>query len=177
MPQGNITINATLIKDLPFNWDRDFTPVTLIAYAPNMLVVNPKIPARNITELIAYAKANPGKLTYISNGSGTSPHMAGELLKSVAGINITHVPYKNISQGFTDLVGGQVEMMLSLAHTILPQARGGKLRMIGITGRNRSPLVPEAACRNTTGAPLPPVSVYQSRAPGRSRWGMGGPPW
>ena len=100
--------NPALYAKLSFDTIKDFTHITLLTSAPNMLVVNPKIPARNITELIAYAKANPGKLTYISNGSGTSPHMAGELLKSVAGINITHVPYKNISQGFTDLVGGQV---------------------------------------------------------------------
>src|SRR6185369_15195559 len=92
--------NPSLYAKLPFDAIRGFSHVTFLASAPNMLVVNSTVPANNMAELIAYAKANPGKLTYISAGSGTSPHMSGELLRSMTGIQITHVPYKNITQGF-----------------------------------------------------------------------------
>lgn len=94
VPQGNITINATLLPQSPFNWDRDFKPVTLLAYAPNVLVVHPSVPARTVAELVAYAKANPGKLAYASPGNGSSLHLIGELLKREAKIDMLHVPYK-----------------------------------------------------------------------------------
>jgi len=143
VPQGNITINATLIKDLPFSWDRDFTPVTLIAYAANMLVVNPQVPARDLRELLAYARANPGKLSYGSPGIGASLHLIGELIKREAGVDIVHVPYKGTTQAMQDLIGGQISMMFGAVPTLMPQVRAGKLRAIAVTTARRSATAPE----------------------------------
>ena len=143
IPQGNITINATLMKDLPFNWERDFAPVTLIAYAPNILVVNPSVPARNVKELIQYAKANPGKLTYGSPGIGSSLHLIGELMKREAGIEISHVPYKGTTQAMQDLLGGQISMMFGSLPTLMPQVKAGKLRALAVTTAKRTPAAPE----------------------------------
>jgi tripartite-type tricarboxylate transporter receptor subunit TctC len=143
VPQGNITINATLIKDLPFSWDRDFTPVTLIAYAANMLVVNPQVPARDLRELLAYARANPGKLSYGSPGIGASLHLIGELIKRETGVDIVHVPYKGTTQAMQDLIGGQISMMFGAVPTLMPQVRAGKLRAIAVTTARRSATAPE----------------------------------
>jgi len=143
VPQGNITINATLIKDLPFNWDRDFTPVTLIAYASNMLVVNPQVPARDLRELLAYARANPDKLSYGSPGIGASLHLIGELIKRETGVDIVHVPYKGTTQAMQDLIGGQIGMMFGAVPTLMPQVRAGKLRAIAVTTARRSATAPE----------------------------------
>ena len=135
--------NPALYAKLPFDSLKDFSHVTLLATAPNMLVVNPKIPARNVAELIAYAKANPGKLSYLSAGSGTSPHMAGALLQSMAGIDIVHVPYKNISQGLADLFGGQVSMTFYHVPIIYPHVKDGKVRALGVATRDRAASAPE----------------------------------
>ena len=143
IPQGNITINATLMKNLPFNWERDFVPVTLIAYAPNLLVVNPSVPASSVRELIQYAKANPGKLTYGSPGIGSSLHLIGELVKREAVIEITHVPYKGTTQAMQDLLGGQISMMFGSLPTLIPQVRAGKLRALAVTTAKRTPQAPE----------------------------------
>ena len=143
VPQGNITINATLMKDLPFNWERDFAPVTLIAYAPNVLVVHPSTPASSVAELIAFARKNPGKLTYGSPGIGSSLHLIGELMKREAGIELTHVPYKGTAQAMQDLLGGQIGMMFGSAPTLMPQVRAGKLRALAVTTATRSPAAPE----------------------------------
>lgn len=157
--------NPALYGRLPYDTIKDFTHITLLTSAPNMLVVNPKIPARNMTELVAYAKANPGKLTYISNGSGTSPHMAGELLKSITGVNITHVPYKNISQGFTDLVGGQVFASFYHVPVIYPYVKDGRLRALGVATRTRSALAPE----------VPPIADTIPGFEIKPWWGVSGP--
>lgn len=157
--------NPALYGRLPFDAIKDFTHITLLTSAPNMLVVNPKVPVRNMTELIAYAKANPGKLTYISAGSGTSPHMAGELLKSVAGINITHVPYKNFSQGLTDLVGGQVFASFYHVPVIYPYVKEGRLRALGVATRSRSALAPE----------VPPIADTIPGFEIKPWWGLSGP--
>ena len=157
--------NPALYGRLTFDTIKDFTHITLLTSAPNMLVVNPKIPARNMAELITYAKANPGKLTYISAGSGTSPHMAGELLKSITGINITHVPYKNISQGFTDLVGGQVFASFYHVPVIYPYVKEGRLRALGVATRTRSALAPE----------VPPIADTVPGFEIKPWWGLSGP--
>ena len=157
--------NPALYGKVPFDAIKDFSHITLVASAPNMLAVNPKIPAKNMVELIAYAKANPGKLTYISAGSGTSPHMAGELLKSMAGIDITHVPYKNITQGFTDLFGGEVSMSFYHVPVIYPHVKAGKLRALGVATRERSALAPEVPSIADT------VPGYEIRP----WWGLSGP--
>ncbi len=143
VPQGNITINATLIPNMPFNWDRDFTPVTLVAYAPNMLAVSPALPVKNLAELLAYARANPGKVSYGSPGVGSSLHLAGELLRREAKIDIVHVPYKGTTQAMADLIGGQIGMMFGAVPTLMPQVRAGKLRAIAVTVAKRSPAAPD----------------------------------
>jgi tripartite-type tricarboxylate transporter receptor subunit TctC len=143
IPQGNITINTTLMRDLPFSWERDFAPVTLIAYAPNLLAVNPSVPAKTLKELIDYAKANPGKLTYGSPGIGSSLHLIGELMKREAGIEISHVPYKGTTQAMQDLLGGQISMMFGSLPTLMPQVKSGKLRALAVTTAKRSPAAPE----------------------------------
>ena len=157
--------NPSLYGKLAFDPIKDFSHVTLLATAPNMLVVNPKIPAHNMAELIAYAKANPGKLTYISAGSGTSPHMAGALLQSMAGIDIVHVPYKNISQGFTDLFGGQVSMTFYHVPVIYPHVKDGKVRALGVATPTRSAIAPE----------VPPIADTVPGFDIRPWWGVSGP--
>ena len=157
--------NPALYGKLTFDAIKDFSHVTLLATAPNMLVVNPKIPVNNMAELIAYAKANPGKLTYISAGSGTSPHMAGALLQTMAGINIVHVPYKNIAQGLTDLFGGQVSMTFYHVPVIYPHVKEGKVRALGVATLTRSAIAPE-------------VPAIAETVPGfdiRPWWGVSGP--
>jgi len=157
--------NPALYRNLPFDTVKDFTHITFLASAPNMLVVNATVPANSVAELIAYAKANPGKLTYISAGSGTSPHMAGELLKSMTGIEITHVPYKNITQGFADLVGGQVSMTFYHVPVIYPFVKDGRLRALGVATRTRSALAPE----------VPPIADTVPGFEIRPWWGVSGP--
>ena len=157
--------NPALYAKMPFDTLKDFSHITLIATAPNMLVVNPKIPARNMAELIAYAKANPGKLTYMSAGSGTSPHMAGALLQSMAGIDIVHVPYKNISQGLADLFGGQVSMTFYHVPVIYPHVKDGKVRALGVATRERSAIAPE----------VPPIAETVPGFDIKPWWGVSGP--
>ena len=157
--------NPALYGKLSFDVIKDFSHITLLATAPNMLVVNPKIPVNNMAELIAYAKANPGKLTYISAGSGTSPHMAGALLQTMAGIDIVHVPYKNISQGLTDLFGGQVSMTFYHVPVIYPHVKDGKLRALGVATPTRSAIAPE----------VPPIADTVPGFDIRPWWGVSGP--
>ena len=157
--------NPALYGKLPFDSFKDFSHITFLASAPNMLAVNATVPAKNMAELIAYAKANPGKLTFISAGSGTSPHMAGELLKSMTGIDITHVPYKNITQGFADLLGGQVSMTFYHVPVIYPYVKDGRLRALGVATRTRSALAPE----------VPPIADTVPGYEIRPWWGVSGP--
>ena len=157
--------NPSLYGKLPFDVVKDFTHVTFLVSAPNMLVVNSTVPVKNVAELIAYAKANPGKLTYISAGSGTSPHMSGELLKSMAGIDIVHVPYKQIAQGFTDLMGGQVSMTFYHVPVIYPYVKDGRLRALGVATKQRSALAPE----------VPPIADTVPGFEIRPWWGVSGP--
>ena len=142
VPAGNITINATLLK-LNYDWERDFTPVTMIATAPNLLVVNPAVPAKNVRELIAYAKAHPGKLSYGSPGVGSGLHLSGALFNREAGLDIAHVPYKGTTPAMNDLIGGQITMMFGALPALMPQVRAGKLRAIAVTSAARSPAAPD----------------------------------
>ena len=143
VPQGNITINATLMPNMPFNWDRDFTAVTLIAYAANVLAVHPSVPARTTQELITYARANPGKLSYGSPGIGSSLHLIGELINREAGVNMVHIPYKGTVPAMQDLMGGQISMMFGAEGTLMPQVKAGKLRALAVTTAKRSLTSPE----------------------------------
>ncbi|WP_235931940.1 Bug family tripartite tricarboxylate transporter substrate binding protein [Sheuella amnicola] len=157
--------NPALYSKVPFDPIKDFTHITLMVSAPNMLVINPKVPANNMAELIAYAKANPGKLTYISAGSGTSPHMAGELLKTMADIDIQHVPYKNITQGLTDLLSGEVTMTFYHVPVIYPHVKSGQLKAMGVATAERNPIAPE----------VPPIGDTVKGYELRPWWGLSGP--
>lgn len=157
--------NPALYSKINFDPIKDFTHISLMVSAPNMLAINPKIPVNNMAELIAYAKKNPGKLTYISAGSGTSPHMAGELLKTMAGIDIQHVPYKNINQGFTDLFAGTVSMTFYHVPVIYPHVKDGRLRALGVATSERSPIAPE----------VPPIGDTVKGYDIRPWWGLAGP--
>jgi tripartite-type tricarboxylate transporter receptor subunit TctC len=142
-PTGNLTVNPTLFPDLPFDTQRDFTPVTLLAESPNLLVVNPSVPARNFKELVAYAKANPGKLNFASPGAGSGAHLAGELLNLDADIQAQHVPYKGLAPAVTDLLGGQVQMMFAGISTVIQHVKNGKLVALAIASPSRSPQLPD----------------------------------
>ena len=136
-------VNPSLYSKLPYDTEKDLAPVTLVASAPLMLVVHPSIPAKSVQEFIAYAKSNPGKLNFGSGGPGTTPHLAGEMLKMMAGVRMTHVPYKGGGPALTDLVGGQIQLMLENIPSTLPHAKSGRLRALAVSGLKRSPLVPD----------------------------------
>jgi len=157
--------NPALYSQISFDPIKDFTHIALMVSAPNMLVVNKKIPVNNMAELIAYARANPGKLTYISAGSGTSPHMAGELLKIMTGIDIQHIPYKNITQGMTDLLAGEVSMTFYHVPVIYNYVKTGQLKAIGVATVDRSPIAPE----------VPPIGDTVIGYEMRPWWGLSGP--
>ena len=147
------TVNETLIPNKPFNLMRDFVAVAPINYSDLVLVANPKVPANNLKEFIAYAKANPGKLNYASSGPGTPYHMAGELFKSMAGIDMVHVPYKGSSGARTDVIGGQVDVMFDAVTTMADQARAGRVKALATSGQRRSDVLPEAPTLSEAGVP------------------------
>jgi tripartite-type tricarboxylate transporter receptor subunit TctC len=141
-PTGNLTVNPYLFK-LPFDTAKDFTPITVLATSPNVLVVHPSVPVKNFRELVAYAKANPGKLNFASPGEGSGAHLAGELLNIEADIKTQHVPYKGIAPAVNDLLGGQVQMMFAGISTVLQHVKSGKLVAIAIATPRRSPQLPD----------------------------------
>ncbi len=136
-------INATLYRELPFDFVRDFAPIALAGSAPNLLVVHPSLPARTVAELIRLARAKPGELAFGSSGTGTAPHLAGELFKTMAGIAVTHIPYKGGPQATTDLIAGQYDYLFAISSTVLPHIRSGRLRALAITTAARVPALPE----------------------------------
>ncbi len=140
---GTHAINQSLYKNLTFDPIKDFAPVTRVAMVPNVLVVNPSLPVKSVQELIAYGKANPGKLTFASAGSGSSIHLSGELFKSMTGVNMLHVPYKGSSPAVTDLIGGQVTTMFDNLPSSMPHIKSGKLRAVAVTSAKRSPSLPD----------------------------------
>lgn len=135
-------VNSSLYPKLPFDPVKDFEPVTLVAIVPNVLVVHPSIKADSVAELVALAKAQPAKLNYASAGNGTSIHLAGELFASMAGVDITHVPYKGSGPAVTDLLGGQVNLMFDSITSANPHIQAGKLRALGVTSSRRSQALP-----------------------------------
>ena len=145
------TVNETLIPVKPFVLMRDFVAVAPINYSDLVLVANPKVAANNLKDLIAFAKANPGKLNYASSGPGTPYHMAGELFKSMADINAVHVPYKGSSGARTDVIGGQVDLMFDAVTTMTEQVRGGKVKALATSGNKRSDVMPEVPTLNESG--------------------------
>lgn len=136
-------INASLYSNLPYDPVKDFVPITLIARVPNMLVINPSIPAKDVKELIALMKARPGTFTFASSGNGTSQHLSGELFKSMAGVEMQHIPYKGSPPALQDVMGGQVSMTFDNITTAWPLAKGGKLRALAVTTAKRSPIAPD----------------------------------
>lgn len=136
-------INPNLYPDNPYDPVKDFAPVLLVATMPNLLVVNPAVPAKNVRELIALAKAKPGELAFASAGSGTTQHLSGELFKKMAGVDMLHIPYKGNAPAVADLVGGQVQVMFDNIPISLQQVRAGKLRALAVTGPKRSPVLPD----------------------------------
>jgi tripartite-type tricarboxylate transporter receptor subunit TctC len=147
------TVNETLIPKKPFQLMRDFVPVTPINYSDLLLVVHPSVPANNLAELIALAKREPGKMNYASSGPGTPYHMAGELFKSMAGIDVVHVPYKGSDGARVGILGGQVQMMFDAITTMAPNVRAGKLKGFGTSGRARSSVLPETPTVAEAGVP------------------------
>ncbi|MBI2296412.1 MAG: tripartite tricarboxylate transporter substrate binding protein [Betaproteobacteria bacterium] len=137
------TVNPSIRSKLPYDTEKDLVPVTLIASAPLILVVHPSLPVKSVKEFIAYAKANPGKLNFGSGGPGSTPHLAGEMLKTMAGLEMTHVPYKGGGPALADLVGGQIQLMLENIPSTLPFVKSGKLRVLAVTSKKRSPTVPD----------------------------------
>jgi tripartite-type tricarboxylate transporter receptor subunit TctC len=152
VPIGNIVVNPTLYPNLPYKAS-DLAPVTLLATVENVLVVHPSVPASSLSELVAYAKANPGKLTFASPGAGAQAHLAGELIKLTAGIDMLHVAYKGTGPALNDLLGGQVSMMFSQLSSALPHIRSGKLRPLGMASLKRSAVMPELATIAEQGFP------------------------
>jgi tripartite-type tricarboxylate transporter receptor subunit TctC len=152
MIAANHVVNASLYSKLPFDTVKDFKAVTRVAFAPFILTVHPSVPVNNLKELIAFAKARPGQLNYASPSNGSPAHLATELLKSMAGIDLVHVPYKAAAQAQSDLIGGQIPVMFVVASAAIPQIKGGRLRAIGVTTSQRLSQVPEIPTIDEGGA-------------------------
>jgi len=139
---GTNAVNPSLYTNLAFDLLRDLAPVSVVATSPSALAVHPKVPAQDVRELIALARAQPGKLTYASAGSGSSQHLSAELFKQATGVDIVHVPYKGAAPGITDLLAGQVDMSFAPVANVVPHAKAGKLRLLGLTSAKRSDFAP-----------------------------------
>ncbi len=135
---GTHAVNASLYKKITYNPEKDFAPVTLLATLPNLLAVTPSLPISNVKELISYAKANPGKLTYASAGAGTASHLAGEMFRRLAQVDIVHVPYRGSAPALTDLMAGHVSLTFDYMPSALPYVRSGKLKGLAVTGTSRA---------------------------------------
>lgn len=153
-------VNPYLYPDVGYDAVRDFTPVTLVANVPNVLVVHPSIKADSVQALVALARTRPGGLAFASGGSGSGGHLAGELLKSAAKIELVHVPYKGAAPAMADLVGGQVPMMFDNLASALPQVRAGKVRALAVTTRTRSAFLPELPTMQEAGIPGFDISTW-----------------
>ncbi len=146
-------VNVSLFKKLPYDAVRDFVPITLVGRVPEMLVVHPALPAASVQELIALAKAKPGELTFGSAGSGSPPHLAGELFQSLAKIRLVHIPYKGSAPALTDLIAGQINMYFSNILSAVPYVKGGRLRGLGVTSAKRSVVAPDIPAIAEAGLP------------------------
>jgi tripartite-type tricarboxylate transporter receptor subunit TctC len=158
-------INATLYDKLNFNFIRDIAPVVGVVSTVNLLLVNPSVEANTVPELIAYAKANPGKLNMASAGSGSAPHLAGELFKMMAGIDMIHVPYRGAGLALTDLIGGQVQVLVLSILASIEHVRAGKLRALAVTSATRSGVLPD----------VPTVAEFLAGYEATTWWGIGVP--
>ena len=154
---GTHSVNISLFRKLAFDPIRDFAPVALVMEAEGLLVLHPSVPAKTVKELIALARARPGQLTYASAGNGTAGHLAGELFKSMAKVDMLHIPYKGNVPAITDLIAGQTSLLFATMPTVLPQVQAGRLRALAVTGAGRSPAAPELP--NIAEAGLPGYEV------------------
>ena len=148
MVPSTLALNSVLYQKVSYDPIRDFDPITIAATAPNVLVVNPSVPAKTLAEFVALAKKKPGELTYGTPGVGTSPHMSMELLKSMAGLDIQHIPYRGTAPAVTDIISGQIHAMFANALTAKPQVDAGKVRALAVSGPKRIEAMPD----------LPPVA-------------------
>jgi tripartite-type tricarboxylate transporter receptor subunit TctC len=153
-------INPTLYASIPYDPIRDFIPVTQVASTPNVLVVNPSIPASSVREFIAYAKAHPGELNFGSGSTGSAGHLAGELFKSMAAIEMTHIPYKGAAPAMQDLIGGRIQLMFDNLASSLGQVRAGKVKAIAVTTARRTALAPELPTIAESGLPGFDISTW-----------------
>jgi len=153
MMSNTHTVNESLIGDKPYQLLRDLAPVAPVNYSDLVMVVHPSVPAQTLAEFLALAKSKPGGLNYASSGPGTPYHMAGELFKAMAGVDIVHVPYKGSSGARTDMLGGQVQMMFDAITTMAPHVQAGKLRALGTSGKARSPVLPATPTVSEAGVP------------------------
>jgi tripartite-type tricarboxylate transporter receptor subunit TctC len=152
---GNISLafNAWLYKKLPYNALKDLAPVTMVAVQPNIVVVHPSVPAKTIKELAELARKQPGKITFASAGAGSGTHLAGEMIKDIFKVDMLHVPYKGTGPALSDLIGGQVQMMVSTFASALPHVKSGRLRSLGVTSLKRSSAAPDIPTLDETGIP------------------------
>ena len=153
-------VAPSLLRNMPYDTVKDFAPVALAAQSPNLLVVNPSLPVKSVGELIALAKAKPNSLSYASTGNGSSNHISMELFKSVAGVQIVHIPYKGSAPAVTDLLGGQVHLMFDNVPNVLPHVKAGKLTALGQTGVKRSALISDIPTVAEAGVPGYEVTVW-----------------
>jgi len=153
MMSNTHTVNETLIPKKPYTLMKDLAPITGVNYSDLLMVVHPSVQPNNVKELVVQAKAHPGKLNYASSGPGTPYHMAGELFKAMAGVDIVHVPYKGSDGARVGILGGQVHMMIDAITTMAPHVRAGKLKAMGTTGRTRSSVLPDVPTLSEAGVP------------------------
>jgi tripartite-type tricarboxylate transporter receptor subunit TctC len=153
MMSNTHTVNETLIPKKPFELMRDFAPITGVNYSDLLMVVHPSVPASSVKEFIALLKSRPGALNYASSGNGTPYHMAGELFKAMAGVDIVHIPHKGSDQARASILGGQVQMMFDAVPTMAANARAGKVRALATSGKTRSPVTPDVPTVAEAGVP------------------------
>jgi tripartite-type tricarboxylate transporter receptor subunit TctC len=152
-PAGNLTVNPSLYRSMPYDVGRDFAPITVLATVPNILVVHPSVAAKTVTQLVQYAKAHPGELNFSSPGNGSGAHLAGELLKSMAAVDMTHVPFNGIAPAVTAVLGGQVQAMFAGAPSVLQHVKSGKLRALGVASLARVAAAPDLPTLAESGFP------------------------
>jgi tripartite-type tricarboxylate transporter receptor subunit TctC len=162
-----LAVNPSLFKRMPFDPIKDLQPIASVAAAPLVLIVNPDVKATNVKELVAQARANPGKLSFASAGLGNPPHMAGELFRGVTQTDIIHVPYKGVGPALTDVIGGQVSMLFTGLSSARQQIEAGKVRALAVTGASRAPTLPDTPTMTEAGFPKINVTSW---------WALFGPP-
>ena len=160
-------VNAMFDK-LSYSLTKDFTPISYLASTPFIMVVNPSVPVQSVKELIALAKGRPGELKYGSGGSGSPPHLAAEVFKSMTGTDLLHVPYKSVSPALTDTISGQIQMTISVVPMVMPTVKSGKVRALGVTSQQRTPLVPELPAIAETVPGFEAIGWYGLVAPAKT---------